>query len=515
MPTSDDRSTGSARWTIKHALAALTRRQTLRAAAISAAAVAGGATLAACGTNGAAAGASGAGAGGPLPVPASGVTHLYFQPNYQFIQWNKTTQTIFQEFVDKNFNPNPKYKGIWASCYPGGQGGAQQQIVASLAGSGYADVLHTCCSDIPTLEQQQMVLPLEGLLRKDNIPVSLWSSGHIAADSYGGSLYGLPSYDGTIAYFYRQDLLDQLGLPYPDPSWTWTDAQQLWTQCTGTNKTGRKRAGASVWLDSGSIEPWLKGWGADEMSADHATATMDSPEAVAALNAVVPMLKAGTMYIGGQDQTILPQEKAVFAMYHSAMLIAMGTQVLGTKYKWNILPVPNYPKGRATFCTNDCYLLNRATKHQNEAWELMKWINLGTQQGDGSYDNAWAKFQITINLVTPALVSLWEFWLTTIQQVAPPLQNKELKWFADAAQKGYDYPPMYFKYQPLQSDGIVASWLTKIIGGQISPELGLQQMQSQVNALQSVGGREVQAQAGAAARFPTDGPAVAALPTGI
>lgn len=121
----------------------------------------------------------------------------------------------------------------------------------------------------------------------------------------------------------------------------------------------------------------------------------------------------------------------------------------------------------------------------------------------------------TTNLVTPALVNLWDFWLTAIQQVAPPLRGKGLHWFADAAQKGYGYCPEYFRYQPVQADGMVGKWLTQIVGGNVSPELGLQQMQAQVNALESVGAQEQKAQASVTALFPTQGPNMAAVAPGL
>ena len=495
----------------------MSRRGTLQAAAAAATAVVAGPVLAACaqtpasGNAGSAAGA----AGGVLPVPGSGVVHLFFQANVQFIPWNKTTAAIFQQFVDQNFNQNPQYKGIWASVFPTSWGNASGQIAASLAGKGYADVLHMCCGDIPTLEQAGMVVPLDPLLRRDNIPQTLWSKGHLDADSHAGHLYGLPSYDGTMAIFYRQDILDQLGLPYPDPSWTYKEAATLFQSCVGKTSTGKPRSGLSVYFDSGQLNWWLRGWGALEMDDTQEKALMNTTEAADCLTWVRDNMKSTAIFNGGQDTNILPSGRAVFAQYHSAHVVDVGAHLLGTSYKWNLLPNPIWPKGRSTFDTIDCYLVNQASKNPNEAWELMKWVNLGAPQAGGTFDNAWPKFQIQLNLVTPSLVQLWDYWQTTIVQVAPPLRNKDLKWFADAAQKNYAFCTLYYKYQPIQADGIVSNWLNQITSGKVSPQLGAQQMANQLNALEGASAQSAQALAGVSKLFPTTGANIAAVTPGL
>jgi ABC-type glycerol-3-phosphate transport system substrate-binding protein len=485
----------------------ITRRQTVVGAAAAALAAAGGAVLSGCGKAGAPGQSSAA--NGPLPVPQSGVVHLYFQANHQgSVGWNKTTQTIFQEFVDQNFNNNPKYKGIWATAMDWGN--ASGQITATLAGSGYADVFHMCCSDIPTLERQGFVQPLDDLLKQDNISLDLWSKGHILADSYDGKVYGLPSYDGTLCIIYRQDLLDELGLEYPDPNWTWQQAQQLWQQCTGTVKgTNRHRYGVSLYWNSPyeMIDWWLRGWGAREMNDAQDTATMASPQGIECLTWAQQLFTSQVATNRG-DLNLLLNETAVFGQYHSAFVINAATQ-LGTKYKWDFLPNPIWPAGRTTFVTIDCYMLNSQTKHPKEAWTLLKWIT------GAEGDLAWPQFQIQINLITPALKSLWDYWRNLIQQFAPPLQGKALQWWSEPSEKGYAYPTIFFKYNPNQANNIVNQWVSQILSGAVSPQLGLQQMQQQINALQALGAQQAQSLVGAKQKFPTTGPEMAAVPTGI
>ena len=492
-----------------------TRRATLRTAATVTAGGVGAAVLAACGKT-AGTGAAGTGAAaGVLPVPQSGVTQITFQPNTQgTVSYNKTTQTLMQQFVDQNFNTNPAYKGIWA-IVQGPWGNVSGQIADDIAGTGYTDIWETCCGDIPAAERSGFAQPLDDLLKQDNIPKTWWSAGHILADSLAGTLYGLPSYDGTECITYRQDILDQLGLPYPDPTWDYKSAATLWASCTGKNSSGSHRAGVNLYWNGNqeNLDWWLKGWGASEMNAAQTQATMNTPQGADALAYGTQMLLDGVA-INTRGIHLLTSEQCVFAMLHSAYVVN-AAQELGTKYKWDFLPNPTWPAGPSSFTTIDCNMLNAATKNQSAAWEVFKWLNLGTQSGDGTYDYAWPKFQIQINLITPSLIALWDYWQTTVQAVAPPLKGKALQWWADPSIKGYGYPQLFYQYNYSQASTIEGNWVAEILSGKVTPQVGLAQMEQQVNATEAAGQSEAQSAAAAGKKFPTNGPAMAGMPAGI
>jgi ABC-type glycerol-3-phosphate transport system substrate-binding protein len=491
----------------------LTRRGTLRTAAAAAAAGVGGMVLAACGKS-TSAGTSGAGSGA-APSAASGAVKITFQPNTQGnVAYNKTSQTLFQNFVDEKFNSNPAYKGIQA-VVQGPWGGASTQIADDIAGTGYTDIWELCCTDIPLVERSGFAQPLNDLLKQDNIPTSYWSAGHILADSLAGTVYGLPSYDGTECITYRQDLLDTLGIPYPDPTWDYNTATRIWTQCTGKTSAGKPRAGVNLYWNGyqENFDWWLRGWGAQEMNAAQDQATMDTTQAASCLAYGAQLLKAG-IAINTRGIHLLTSEQCVFAMLHSAYVINAAEE-LGTQYKWDFLPNPSWPAGKASFTTIDANVMNAATKHPKETWELFKWLNLGAQKGDGTYDYAWPQFQIQINLITPSLVSLWDYWQTTVVSVAPPLKGKALQWWADPSIKGYGYPQLFFRYNYNQAYNIETQWIQEALAGTVSPEVALSQMQQQVNATESLGAAQTTQAASLAKAFPTTGPAMAGMPAGV
>lgn len=474
--------------------------------------LAGGASLAACAST--ASGNSSSSAAAPVILP--GTIVLMFQANVQgAVPWDKTTIALYQNFVDQAFNSNPQYKGIYAKVDPQHWGNATGQIAASIAGSGYDDVIMVCCNDVPTLMNYGYLAPLSPLLKQDNIPTSIWNQGHLAADSYNGTIYGMPAYDGTTVVYYRQDILDQLGLAYPDPTWDYKQAQQLWTACSGTiSGTNKHRYGVSLYWSAAyeQMNWWYHGWGTSPYSPDRTKATMYSPEGIAAVTYAINMVQ-NNVATNRSDIPSLAAGDFAFEMGHSDHLIGAATQ-LGTKYKWDILPMPQWPVAKATFNTIDMYGLNNATKHPKEAWELLKWIQLGAPQGS-SYDYSWPKFQIQTNLITPSILSLWTYWETEVKQVAPPLANKAINWYADAAINNYAYPGYYFQNNPVGAANIMQNWFNQIWAGQISVTQGLQQMENQINAAEAAASTENAAAATAQKLFPAKGAAIAQVQAGL
>lgn len=146
--------------------------------------------------------------------------------------------------------------------------------------------------------------------------------------------------------------------------------------------------------------------------------------------------------------------------------------------KWNILPIPIWPAGRSTYGNVDFYAINRATRHPDQAWELMKWLTAET---------AWQRFQMRTTLVQPCLLSLWDEWETTVTTAAPVMRGKDLNWYKEAALGGYAYPVTTFRYAPFQVMTVIGNYLSQMLADKISAPLGLQQMQRQVDALETAG----------------------------
>ncbi len=422
---------------------------------------------------------------------AGGEVQILFQSNWQGSSWNQTAVQLCQHFVDSTFNSNPQYKGIRAVVSAtNGQGQAGAVIAATLAGaSGVPDIVESCCSDVPTYEGADLLAPLNPYLSTDNIdPYNLFVRGHVEALSVNGTIYGLPSYDAPPTMYYRQDILDQLGLPYPNPNWTYTEAESIWRSAASL-KTSTVRHGATLYSGT-EMEYLLKGWGSSEMDAAHTTCLLGSPQCIAAGEWLYGLLLdqvAGYRTDSGGLFGNTPA--AVFAMSGGWSLLPAAENLRGVK--WDILPMPTWQAGVSTTFDNiDFYAMLRSSKHPTEAWEFMRWL---TTQPDYNL------FLMRVNLIGPALTALWDQYETTITAAAPPLRGKSLNYIKEAALSGRAYPHMFFAQGAEQADGILDTWFGKIGARQVSVSEGFTQAATQINAWEKQAGKFFAAQTAALA----------------
>ena len=482
---------GAIRWT---------RRALGRVAAVGA--VAGGGVLAA---GSAAAGGTAAQSSSAAPTLGANTIQLTFMP--WWIYWTDTGKAILNE-ITQQFDQ--KHPGLHLQALPGPQGGGASttSVLASmLAGQG-PDVVGDCCGAWMTYNDMNAFADLTPYFKKDNIPLTTWSTGQVQAMGGPSGQFGLPIYHGPVVFLYRQDLLDELGLPYPDPEWDYQAAAAFWTKCAGTYKVGsasKWRYGANFWWQSHSwyAQAYLMyGFGGAEMDSTKTKAMLDQPGSVAAGNWVYPLLWAKSL---GASTGTVADGSAIFET-SGGWNIPRNVTNYNTRFKWDYVPVPKFPKGRATFANNDFWGMNAASKHLDGAWEVLKWL---------TYEDDWQRFCMKATLLAPCKVSLWQEFETQLIASAPLLENKGLKWFRDAAEGGYGYPEEFFKYQSPQADSILGQTLGKVFDQKLSVEEGFRQAPQQVDALEVAGAAESAAQQQIQKVFPAQGPSVAVVPPGI
>lgn len=438
------------------------------------------------------------------PTRGSGVIELVMQAQWN-ATWDATAQAIADTFVADNFNR--AHPGLRATLWPAGSGGSSAIIAASIAGAPVPDIIADCCTAIPEYIDSGWLVPLNPYLRQDNIPMDIWSKEHVAALNVDGQQYGLPSYEGPAVMVYRQDLLDDAGLAYPQPDWNYRDATAIWEHSVAIDGQQQKRAGASLeWVPG--INYLLHGFGGTEMDAARTHCLLDSSAAIAAGRWFYDLLFRGVVtYRNDVSGLVSTPPQEVFSMCGGWDVFNMATQ-LGYRYKWDILPMPTWPQGFATFVNSDFYGINRATRHVEAAWTLLRWM---------AAQPTWTRFEMRTTLTEPALLSLWDEWEGIITAAAPPLKGKALNYFKEAALSGRTYPHIYFRTGALQADALIADWLGKIGNRQVSVVEGFTQATRQVNAWEAAAGAGFaeQAAAFAAAEKVPIGPATHYTPPAV
>jgi ABC-type glycerol-3-phosphate transport system substrate-binding protein len=402
------------------------------------------------------------------PAPQHGVIQLVVSVAYQ---GSTTFQGTMQEIVDRYIEAN------WTSRHPGvrvttisGMGcngtclSGSAEIANSLAGNP-ADVITGCCGQWYEYLNAGMLRPLDPFIKMDNLDISIFSPGHLAALTTDQGILAFPEYDGPMVLAVDLGMLDELGLPYPSDDWTYEDAAKLWRAIAGV-RNGKKVTGAQLDVP----DDWVaKAWGGSKGDPSGTVCTLDSPQVIAAYEFWVPLAAGGI--IDGPDNHIRHGT--------TGMRMQGGWDIQSDLFKynglkWRYYEMPFFPAGRSTFINNDFYAINQYSKNPPDlVWDIFKFLTI---------DRGFQLLQWKTTFVTPNQVHLWPDWLEVIYQVAPGLQGKNLEAFAHAVE--YGVGQYFFKYDDPAAENIINNYYTKMFAQQISVPLALQEAARQVNALE-------------------------------
>jgi len=410
----------------------------------------------------------------PGPAVNQPVTNLTFMP--WWIHWDAVGKQLIQQISDQF---GQTHKGLRLTPLPGPQGGgiySNSVLTSIIAGTG-PDVVADCCAAWLQYKQANAFVNLDPYLSQDNISITSWGKAQVDAMRSAEGQFGLPVYNGPVVYAYRQDILDQLGLAYPDPNWTYKEAADLWTRCAGEFQVGGKpqhRYGADfLWYTNRfyGFEYLFHGFGGAVMDSTRTQALFAEPKSLDAVNWVYPLLWNGVL---GASTGAMTNGTAVFS-YSGGWAIPHNAQDYAN-LKWAYVPAPQWPAGRATFSNNDFWGLVANGKNVDKAWEVMKWL---------TYEDTYQQFVMRTTLLPPSKASLWSEFKALLEAAAPGLKGKGLEYFVDAAQGGYGYPSEFFRYQNAEVATLLGATVTKIYSRELDITTGLTASAQQVDAIES------------------------------
>lgn len=191
--------------------------------------------------------------------------------------------------------------------------------------------------------------------------------------------YGLPRDFQTIVLFYNKDMFDAAGVAYPTADWTWDDLRAAAKTLTKDTSGDGKIDQYGFVFDQWDMEPgWSEAiwaYGGDIVSADHTKTLIGEPAARQAWQLLDDMVfvdksvpDANTI---GQYGSDLFQAK-VAAMTPMGHWAVPGYDTGGFKY--DVVPMPKGPAGPATSVNSAGFVVAKATKHPQEAFNFIKFV---------------------------------------------------------------------------------------------------------------------------------------------
>jgi multiple sugar transport system substrate-binding protein len=420
----------------------LSRRQLLQSAA------AGGVVLAGSVLTGCSTGSS-----KPSPTAQSPRILLVMQADTDSLPTGTTLMTLLQEVVG-GFTAQNKGIDIKVQFMPG----YQSNVTELLAGTG-PDIIADWYA--PPYWNSKLLLPLDELIKRDNVDVSVWSPGQMTAMREGSATMSLPAYFSPMVLAVRVSDWDSAGYERPNPAW---DYNEFVTECKRmtTHTVTKNRFGCAFAFHASAINgsSWIfQAFGGDMLNPAHTQEQLNTPACLQAGQWMYEQLfwpgyaTSRNAMLGGPTGSpqFLTDNVSMITVWDGIILeLAAGIR---DSFPWQIYPYPKFPAGVMCQGTEDFYAISARTKHVEQSWELIKWL---------SYEKTWQQAMMKIGAMPPARNDLWDQWISTVQTVAPPLKNVNLHYLRDLAVSGAARPGEYYAVQDQQMRQLVSPWFTKL-----------------------------------------------------
>lgn len=411
----------------------------------------------------------------------------------------------------------------WRDKHPGvdiniieNTGGPAAVISSIIAGSG-PDIYHSW-HPATMFATEDYTTDLGPYMKQYNVDISVFNKAQMSLFIQPNGVRALPYYLGTMALAVNEGMLDELGLEYPADDWTYQEYAALATNIAREGKAGTGAVKKPVYgadyglgnlgAPSGYLPPncIMQGFGGSYVDPSDATKSALGSESV--INAVTWAYDlAKNKVLAGPNAAGSSFTGSTLGMTWAPSFFLPAAATGWKGLKWKYYNMPSFPAtGAVTGGTEDLWAMNPHSKNLDLAWDLLHWC---------SFEPAWQISQMEIFLLSPALVSLWDQWLTFVPQIAPPLANKNLTAFATLAKSNKAYPQEFVRYSSDAAYNLINSWGQKMYKDQIDIRGGLTQLAQQIDQLELASGNESQAAQIIAKEFPSNGPAIAAVQPGL
>lgn len=188
----------------------------------------------------------------------------------------------------------------------------------------------------------------------------------------GGGLYALP-YDwvgGVLIY--NKDLFDQVGMAYPDPSWTWEDLRVAARRLTqDTDGDGVPDIWGFHILDLGNVpfDPTVRAYGGDILTADRKASLLNSRAAAEVLELFYGMVTE-------DRSTAFGQGGGLFASGRVAMEVLGSWSVRNVDnagINYGVTVVPQGPVTRSIYGGSNVWaVVKRPGQDMEAVWTVLK-----------------------------------------------------------------------------------------------------------------------------------------------
>lgn len=377
-----------------------------------------------------------------------------FTPSGEEPIFAEITQEIITMFEQEN--PGIKVEVLW--------GQREEQLILLTAAGVPPDVFHETIDAVLLPARNGLLMPLDRYFERDKAEFRALLPSVVDVFRLNGKLYALPEYWGATVTAYNQQMFDDMGLPYPKPTWTW----ESWLQTA--KKLTKDKDGDGIndtWVSRGYSD-----WEIDHMfsnggffaSADLKEWGGTRKETLESLQFLADAINQHHVIPRPSDQGTVG---ATYNAWHQGGKLAMekigpwdvSVEREANQFKWDVIDNPvSTNTGRAGARSNaDGWGIHKDTKHPEEAWKLVKFITSEKVQ----------RLIATAGLGVPARLDVAQR-----HYIRPETPQDEAVFLRAADFMQFTYHFLW----PNTANRTIRQALKRIMDGEVSADVGMQEI---------------------------------------
>ena len=202
------------------------------------------------------------------------------------------------------------------------------------------------------------------------------------------SVYGFPRDIGHEVLYYNKDIFDEVGVEYPDGTWTWDDflaAAEALTEVEASGRVARYALG----MEGGKWQRWVGQNGGtifDDMR-NPSKCTLDEPAAIAGLQFFADLMdnnyamRSANLNQAGGDAAVFSNGQVAMIIQNASRVSQFNEQ--GLNYDVDVMPIPADGEPFAS-AGGAAWVMSSGSDNKDEAWTFLSWLQ-STEGGQYLY----------------------------------------------------------------------------------------------------------------------------------
>jgi multiple sugar transport system substrate-binding protein len=296
-----------------------------------------------------------------------------------YIMRNVEEIPFWQEMADRHMEKNPQVKVNVMNELSGGVTKLTTMIASGVA----PDVVRGETSWMPEHAANGCFVNLDPYVTRDRAQLRLQEFPQAAMDAFklDGWQYAVPIVVSALAFNYNITMVQDAGLPDPQPGWNWDDFVTVLKRLTREEADGRiSQVGVSMERSLNRLQAFILQNGTDLFDPGYRKVLIDQPESVEALGYAQALVNQHRVASWGGNNDFTSGRAA-------AQLTGpwrRGVHNVLKDLHWDIAPLPQNKRAASPLYAGGIAIL-ADSHHYEESWQLVKYLT-GTEA-----QQIWAK----------------------------------------------------------------------------------------------------------------------------